>query len=606
MTHVQTHTPTAVVLSGSHPSIAIEGGLMGSDGGVALELPEAIALSLLPTSGLRCIEIVSAPALETLDLRALDLEALSLQLRGCSALKEVLLGEKTRAHIHLDAGASPPASLLIDGHVHEFGACWGDGYVSVNCLEGGSLHFGSALPAATAEANTVVLAQPTADVDGVLRIGEGLEATSHLVLTKLGRSVAVIQWNGHHSLKKMVIRDAPAVLVVRAPVSLDQVEVADAPLLRVISTEDHIVDSLILKKVTRVAAMPSANTPHQATLPRARPCLVIDVPARHTKLFDSGAAAVRVFHPTSLTVVRCPDLTRLRVDEHTRVSLEDTAPPINALDRLTSVAISAELIAALEDRVRRGQDRAWDQLNRLLKLPMNEYSLMAALKALLVLSDHRPLNEIWTARTRLYTAQTGRAAGFAWKLPRALATEGYRVDYLLMEKYYSHFELEDAPEDEERGLLKILARQITRHVPLANALLPWLVIETTALGFRVVKQCLVEAVFSTFEVPTAGISAVSAALLHSLQKKFDTSAELAEEAPMTFFMAKLYFTSQHIQWPTMLAWLEWVMQSQEDAARVQIAEIREQRRPRLTPAERHDLRHLLRTGQLPDAVPLAA
>jgi hypothetical protein len=491
--------------------------------------------------------------------------------------------------------------------VHEFGACWGDGYVSVNGLEGESLHFGSALPADTAEANTVVLAQPTADSDGVLRIGgggAGLQATSHLVLTQLDRSVAVIEWGGHHYLKKLVVQDARYLLVVRAPASIDQLEIVDAPLLRLVTTEDHIVESVTLKKVTREAAMAAAQT--QGSRPRVRPCLVIDVPARHTKIFDSGAAAARVFHPTSLTVVRCPDLTRLRVDEHTRVSLEDTAPPISALDRLTNVSISAELIAALEDRVRRGQDRAWDELNRLLKLPMDGNTVIAALKSLLVLSEYRSLEEIWAARSHLYTAQTGRETGFLWKLPRARSTEGFRVDYLLLEKCYSILEIEDEAEDEGCDPLNNLACQLARHVPLATALVPWLAVEATEHGFSVVKRFLVEVALALPEDVPEGIVALSESVLLALKERFHTSAGFAAEAYMAFIMAGLYFTSKCMPWPTKLAWLEWVMQSQEDEARFQIAEIREQRRPRLTPAERHDLRHLLRTGQLPDAVPLAA
>jgi hypothetical protein len=488
-----TAPPKTVFTDADLPLDAVDG-----NGGVMLQLARASSV-YLSTEGLRCLDLISCPKLETVDLRGLT-GNLHVTVRGCPALRTLWLPPAGAAHVHVDAGEAPPAALSVTGGVEQFDACWGASgrflrRVSPRQAQWTSLIFASGAEALTRAVDgcstgndpgrelLVLVELSPADLDaGHVAMGAGQVGACHVCVVDASPSLKSLEWVGG-PLEELSVEGAPCLMVLRVRVPVKTLTLTHCDLLRAVTTEGAACQSVTLRNCCRGLDDGAAPLRPAHGLPRKRSLLVVDAPCSELTLSDVHCRRLRVHHACTLWLVRCQALRLVRAEPGCHIRCEGCVPA-NLLDHLDDsggtdggaiqalgVTVDEGLLRDLAAQVLAGHRAGWRRFRQVLAGCQTPRARSAALQVMRLLAQSPVCrDELWAARMVLYRAQfDGRdLERWTWQLNSDLELDGYRDDFLV---WAACSEVAHA-----YGFSHSMASELIGpgRTPAREALLPWL------------------------------------------------------------------------------------------------------------------------------------
>jgi hypothetical protein len=469
-----------------------------SNGGVMLQLSHAHSISLT-TAGLRCLDLIACPVLETVDLRGLSGQ-LHITVRGCPALRELWLPVGGAAHVHIDAGDAAPLALSVTGGVEQFDACWGTSgrfmrrvpprsnpwsgllLTSGACATGQNSDAAGSL--GDAEHELLVLANLAPATAGAGHVVLGLHERSarHVCVVDASPELLSLEWSGG-PLEELSVEGAPGLFALRTRVPVKTLHLSQCDVLRAITTEGAPCESVTVRSCCAGLDDDAQRRPASSNaVPRLRSLLVVDVPCSELTLSDAHCRRLRVFHPCPMWLVRCQALRLVRAEAGSHIRCEGCVPA-NLLDCLESfgdagvervhalgVAVDEGLLRDLASQVLAGHRAGWQRLRRVTTWCQAPRARSAALQVLRRLSESPVCrDELWATRMVLHRAQVGGQTleRWNWDLSRDLELDGYRDDFLVWAACSS--------VAHAYGYSHCMASELLRSgpVPGREALLPW-------------------------------------------------------------------------------------------------------------------------------------
>jgi hypothetical protein len=469
---------------------------LDGNGGVMLQLADARSIKL-STEGLRCLDLISCPLLETVDLRGLT-GNLHVTVRGCPALRALWLPPGGASHVHVDAGDAAPAALSVTGGVEQFDACWGASGRFLRRVPARQSPWTSLFFAAGAKASTgafdngsvgsgpelLVLVElaPAGPGTGHVALGAELGSARHVCVVDASPELKSLEWVGD-PLDELSVEGAPCLMVLRARVPVKTLALTHCDLLRAVTTEGAACQNVTLRNCCRGLDDLAAPRQRAHGLPRGRSLLVVDAPCHELTLSDVQCRRLRVHHPCDLWLVRCQDLRLVRAEPGCHIRCEGCVPA-NLLDHLDAsegtdggaiqalgVTVDEGLLRDLVAQVMAGHRAGWRRFRQVLALCQTARARSAALQAMRLLAQSPVCrDELWGARMVLYRAQFGGRdlQRWAWQLNSDLELDGYRDDFLV---WAACSEVAHAYGFSDNMASELMS---PRRTPALEALLPWL------------------------------------------------------------------------------------------------------------------------------------